>query len=229
MNTRQVALVIVGILLLGGLAFWWYTGFSLDFMRFFAAEPGVTGFAPGQTVSGQLCRAPAGCTCQAVQCLRAPCDPIVTCPNQCVPRPACLDAVPAACEIAEPAGGWCPPATCRPRPACLDENPPCEIAITNDMCPPPTRTGMVTCLPATQTVKVGVTANLTAQGGNGSYQWFAPTARVISGVLVGSGGVAQQFSVVYDTAGTKKIVVQSPRGDSSTNVDSVACTITVTP
>jgi hypothetical protein len=42
MNTRQTILVSLAILLVGAVAVWWYLGFTLDFMRFFAAEPGVT-------------------------------------------------------------------------------------------------------------------------------------------------------------------------------------------
>jgi hypothetical protein len=41
-RTRQTILLILGILVIGLLAAWWYSGFSLEFMRFFASEPTPT-------------------------------------------------------------------------------------------------------------------------------------------------------------------------------------------
>lgn len=41
-NTRTTILASVVVVLLLVLGAWWYFGFSLDFMRFFAAEPSVT-------------------------------------------------------------------------------------------------------------------------------------------------------------------------------------------
>lgn len=196
MNTRQILLVTLAILLMVGVGVWWYFGFSLDFMRFFAAEPGVT------DTNGRLCPAPAGCTCQQVQCFTTPCDPVIVCPGKCVERPACLDAKPASCDIAEPAEGWCKPA-------------------------PGGR--IVSCSPNTQTVSVGESARLTAAGGSGEYNWFAPEGSLNNFGTTGGAAVPGTASVFYDTAGTKKVTVQSPRGDGSPNVDSVACTVVVTP
>ena len=108
-RTKLLVGIVVCLVLLVGV--WWYFGFSLGFMRFFAAEPGVDNTGrPGQS-------APPGCYYQEVQCIQAPCPPQLVCPS-CQPRPACLDAVPS-CDIAEPADGWCPPTgrgivTCTP-------------------------------------------------------------------------------------------------------------------
>ena len=40
-KTRRIVLMVVAVLLIGGLIAWWQSGFSLDFSRFFASEPGV--------------------------------------------------------------------------------------------------------------------------------------------------------------------------------------------
>lgn len=78
MNTRKTIFVSVVVLLLVLVGAWWYFGFSLDFMRFFAAEPGVTdtnvtGGTPTDVTRGTI--PPAGCTlqngaivCQTVAC-----------------------------------------------------------------------------------------------------------------------------------------------------------------
>jgi hypothetical protein len=142
MNTRQTILVSIAILLVGALAVWWYLGFSLDFMRFFAADPGVvetTAVSPSPSVAAQ---APASV--------------------------------------------------------------------------------VVSCSPDTQSVKIGAPAELLGFGGNNAYEWFAPT---------GTPGTAtgKSFSVTYDAVGTKQVTVQSQRGDGSGNVDSVQCTVEVTP
>jgi len=42
-NTRTTILATVVVVLLLALGAWWYLGFSLDFMRFFAATPGYLG------------------------------------------------------------------------------------------------------------------------------------------------------------------------------------------
>lgn len=52
-------------------------------------------------------------------------DDIALVARACLPRPACLDTVPA-CHPPEPAEGWCPASTCLPRPACLDATPACD-------------------------------------------------------------------------------------------------------
>jgi hypothetical protein len=76
---------------------------------------------------------------------------------------------------------------------------------------------------------VGSGAQLTATGGTGAYQWFAPDG-IIATADVAPGGTitTSNFMVGYQTAGVKKVTVQGPRGDGSTNVDSVACTVVVT-
>ncbi len=191
MNTRQTLLVVLAVLLIGGLAVWWYFGFSLGFMRFFAAEPGVTDVNGGGPYP-----APAGCKWQQVQCIKAPCPLQLICPaGTCLPRPACLGATPS-CDIAEPENGWCPSSP----------------------------GGIVSCAPNTQTVSVGTQATVTAVGGTGTYTWFSPEGSPTGGAS-SSGTVG--FSVSYDAPGIKKVTVQSPRGDGSSTVDSVACTVIV--
>lgn len=102
-RTKKRFLLFIAIGFVALLGAWWYSGFSLDFMRFFAAENRVS---PTPTP-------PPGCYYQEVQCFQAPCPPILVCPSpspSCRPRPACLDARPA-CLMPEPEGGWCPPET----------------------------------------------------------------------------------------------------------------------
>lgn len=62
MNTRQTIFVSVFVILLILLGAWWYFGFSLDFMRFFAAEPLRSPAAqpPRQTVGPETPVPPAG-------------------------------------------------------------------------------------------------------------------------------------------------------------------------
>ena len=83
MNTRKTIFVSVVVLLLIGLGAWWYLGFSLDFMRFFAAEPGVPDATRTPATSDPINIArgpvPKGCTLQQIQCIQAPCDPIIQC------------------------------------------------------------------------------------------------------------------------------------------------------
>jgi hypothetical protein len=55
--------------------------------------------------------APSGCYYKQIQCIRAPCNPILVCPSttikpSCNPRPPCLDTKPA-CKLPEPEEGWC--------------------------------------------------------------------------------------------------------------------------
>lgn len=78
----------------------------------------------------------------------------------------------------------------------------------------------VTCLPTSQVAAVGSPITLTAANGNGTYAWFAP-----QGTPATAAGTT--FSVTYFTTGTKKVTVQSTRGDGSGSVDSVACTVNV--
>lgn len=90
-NTRSTILVSAGLILLIGVGVWWYFGFSLDFMRFFAAERVPTQQGPGDTTDRVVTRrpVPVGCTLQTIQCVKAPCDPIISCP-----RVACVAARP---------------------------------------------------------------------------------------------------------------------------------------
>lgn len=80
--------------------------------------------------------------------------------------------------------------------------------------------GSISCTPGTQTVAVGANAQLTAAGGSGSYTWLAPDSATPN-----ASGATATFS--YQTAGTKKVAVQSSRGDDSGSVDVVACTVIV--
>jgi hypothetical protein len=88
-NTRSTILASVGIVLLIGVGVWWYFGFSLDFMKFFAAERTPTQEGPGDTTDRIVTRLPVpeGCTIQQIQCVTTPCDPIISCP-----RVACVAA-----------------------------------------------------------------------------------------------------------------------------------------
>ena len=45
-NTRSRILLSVAALIIVGIGVWWYFGFSLEFMRFFAAEPSSVPQAP---------------------------------------------------------------------------------------------------------------------------------------------------------------------------------------
>lgn len=54
----------------------------------------------------------SGCYYLQVQCITAPCDPVLMCPETSP--------------------------TCRPRPGCLDQEPRCLMPETEDMCPPST-------------------------------------------------------------------------------------------
>lgn len=149
------------MLVVGAISIWWYSGFSLEFMKFFAAEPAA--------------------------------DVVTT--TACQTRPACLDATPP-CDIAEPAGGWCPPTG--------------------------TNRAVASCSPATQTVAVGVLANLTVAGGDGIYTWLGPESSAPDTNRQGA-----QFAVRYTTTGTKKVLVQSGRNDGSTAKDIAVCTVIV--
>ena len=93
-------------------------------------------------------------------------------------------------------------------------------AVVTTMAPP--QSIVVSCAPETQSVKLGAPVSVTAAGGDGSYEWFAPAGTPNT-------GSGNSFSTVYEGVGTKKITVQSARGDSSGNVDSVECTVNITP
>jgi hypothetical protein len=45
-SIRKTVLASVAILALAALGVWWYSGFSLSFMKFFAAEPGIPTATP---------------------------------------------------------------------------------------------------------------------------------------------------------------------------------------
>lgn len=147
-STRTKVLVALAIVLVAALGAWWYFGFSLGFMRFFAAEPGVTDSNVTPTFS---------------------------------PR----DAVATGTRVV--------------------------------------------CTPDTQTVAVGALANFSATGGNNVYEWFSPDGSRVGGVVIGSDGFARGYSAVYSTPGIKKVTVQSPRGDGTASIDSMACAVIVTP
>lgn len=77
---------------------------------------------------------PAGCYYQQVQCVRAPCNPILVCQSptprpSCAPRPACLDGNPA-CMVAMPEQGWCPASSPRPTPTPIP-TPTCQTGVAS--------------------------------------------------------------------------------------------------
>jgi len=136
-TTRKAIFIVLGVVFFALLGAWWYFGFSLDFMRFFAAEPDVT--SPTPTVT---------------------------------------------------ADAW---------------------------------GRRVVCAPATQTVAPGAAATLTATGGSGTYEWFAPQGSPKE-------GVGSTFTVTYAAAGTKQVTVQSVLTSDNPDqptIDNVACTIVV--
>lgn len=53
-NTRSRILLGIGTLCIVGVGVWWYFGFSLEFMKFFAAEPGAVSRAPTDITCGTL-------------------------------------------------------------------------------------------------------------------------------------------------------------------------------
>lgn len=128
-HTRTTILASVVVVLLLALGAWWYFGFSLDFMKFFAA-PGYLG--------------------------------------------------------------------------------------------PPDRVVIVSCSPVTQTVQVGVAVKLSTTAAFPNASWYAPEGSPAT-------GQGLNFSVTYATAGTKKVTVQSQRSGDPAYVDSVPCTVVVTP
>jgi hypothetical protein len=79
-----------------------------------------------------------GCYYKQVECIQAPCDPILVCPTPtgptCIPRPRCLEGTPKndgqvyCAQISELSAGtrYCPPLptpTCTPRLPCMDPAP----------------------------------------------------------------------------------------------------------
>ncbi len=86
--------------------------------------------------------------------------------------------------------------------------------------PTPNPSATVVCSPASQTVSVGATATLTASGGSGSYTWYAFSATP-STPQSGS-----SFSVSYDQAGAKEVLLSGPRADGI-STDIVSCTVIV--
>jgi hypothetical protein len=84
-RTRNLLLILLALVLIGAVGFWWYSGFSLDFMRFFAAEPTAS---PQEPVS----------TCQPrPECLDT--------------EPACLLPVPQGGWCPTPAQVQCSPSS----------------------------------------------------------------------------------------------------------------------
>lgn len=80
----------------------------------------------------------------------------------------------------------------------------------------------VRCTPNSRTVAVGANAAFLAQDGSAPYQWFAPNGSPAT-------GTGASFTVSYSTPGTKKVTVQAQRSVYRPEVDSVACTVIVTP
>lgn len=116
-------------------------------------------------------RSPLSCYYQQIQCIRAPCPPILVCPSppptfalECTtvtdcPFPPCVQG--GYCPIPVCQAGLCLYPTCTPRPLCLDASPPCLLPETSDMCPPalplPTRQPDTSSSPppATSKCKIG--------------------------------------------------------------------------
>lgn len=72
-----------------------------------------------------------GCYYQNVQCIQAPCDPILVCPTPtCRPRPPCLDAEPR-CLLPE-TEDMCPTTTPKPSPGCYYQ----QVQCFKEPCPP---------------------------------------------------------------------------------------------
>lgn len=159
MDKRKTAITVLGVVLVVALAAWWYSGFSLDFMRFFAAEP-----SPTPTPTATLSQTPTPTTSTIL--------------------------VPAVV------------------------NPPIPAVVT------------LRCAPETQAVAVGVSAKLTATGGGGTYQWYAPDASPMT-VDATTGTAQSAVFVTYPTTGVKRVLVQSGRGDGTDNTDVVSCAVTV--
>lgn len=67
----------------------------------------------------------------ATMCPEIACIQGKPCPT-CVPKLVCPTPSPIVTLTPEPSIS----PTCRPRPLCLDQNPPCQIPVTSDMCPP---------------------------------------------------------------------------------------------
>lgn len=81
-HTRKNIIIGLGAFLVVLLGAWWYSGFTLEFMKFFAAEP-----TPSSPVIASIPRTPLpptimpGCYYQQVECIRAPCNPQLVCPE----------------------------------------------------------------------------------------------------------------------------------------------------
>jgi hypothetical protein len=65
--------------------------------------------------------APTGCYYQQVQCIQAPCNPVLVCASptpkgSCTPRPACLDSNPACMIALAPEQEFCPVSSTKPSP-----------------------------------------------------------------------------------------------------------------
>jgi hypothetical protein len=117
----------------------------------------VRGVSPGDTIQIDWVRLlsnrarptsaptpPPGCFYQQVECVKAPCEPVLVCPTPTgrdrVPSPTpphgCyyqnVQCIQAPCNPIL----ICPTPTCRPRPPRLDAEPRCLLPETEDMCPP---------------------------------------------------------------------------------------------
>ncbi|MCC6934471.1 MAG: hypothetical protein IT406_02125 [Candidatus Yanofskybacteria bacterium] len=54
-TTRKTLLGGLLVLIVGALGVWWYSGFSLEFMKFFAAEPGADTLSPTACTERPAC------------------------------------------------------------------------------------------------------------------------------------------------------------------------------
>lgn len=84
----------------------------------------------------------------------------------------------------------------------------CNVTVVEDVLP------QLVCAPGTQTIVINQTANFTASGGNGVFNWSASGASAVS-------GSGSSFATTYATAGGKVVMVTS-------GSQSATCSVTVT-
>jgi len=263
-RTRTIILSSAGVILFGLLALWWYSGFSLDFMRFFAA--GVDTYQPDVVFDTADCNAATGwafdpdysgaATIHIYRDGPAGSGTFMAATTTSGSR-SDIQTYAQANYTGQPdrtnsGWGWTIPASLKDGQAhvlyvyAIDVdsngavgtkgNPQANhsnvvpagsagwTVVTKTItcaAPPPAPSAKVACSPSTQNTNVSIPVTVTAIGGGSTYQWFAPTG------TIGGSSTGSSVTVTYYTVGTKKITVQSPRGDGSGNVDSVACTIVV--
>lgn len=81
----------------------------------------------------------------------------------------------------------------------------CNVAVNQPTEP------QLSCTPANQSVLIGNAVNFSATGGNGTYSWS-------SGDGTPSTGSGSNFSTIYNTAGTRMVVVSSGNQTANCNV-----------